>query len=98
MKAYVQGTLKIVESPEPFNDSAGKPVIYFINHIKTEDGELLVVNSKDSYEHVEGKEGVFALRVRNVEDAFRRDGGSYRGLTKLALAGFAENEVLPVID
>jgi len=96
--AYVQGALKIVEKPEPFADENGRPVEYFINHIKAEDGTLLVVNSKDSFEHVEGKEGVFKLRLKGVDDARRATGGVYKGLSKLSLAGFVEDETLPVID
>jgi len=96
---YLEAKLAMVESPEPFNDENGNKVEYFINHLKTPDGEVLVVNSKASFEELEGKEGVFKLRARSVDDALRAGrGGMYRGLSKLTLAGFVEGETLPVID
>jgi len=98
MYVYAEAKLAMVEKPEPFKDEEGRMVEYFINHLKTPEGEVLVVNSKDSYEHIEGKEGVFKLRVRSVNDALRVRGGSYSGLSKLALAGFVEGEALPVIE
>jgi len=92
MNLFLKGVLKITESPEPFKDENGVDVSYHINTIKDEEGRVLVVNSKDSYEQFEGKTGIFRLKARPMEDAFKKDGSAYRGLLKLSLQGFTETE------
>jgi len=98
MYVFLNASIRIVEKPEPFADDEGKPVVYFINTIKTKEGEVLVINSKDNYEEFEGQEGVVKLRLRSIEDAFKKDGSFYKGLSKLTLAGFTAGDELPSED
>jgi len=98
MFLFLNASIRIVEKPEPFADENGQPVHYFINTIKTKEGEVLVINSKDNYEEFEGQEGVVKLRCRSVDDAFKKDGAYYKGLSKLTLAGFTAGDELPAED
>lgn len=82
-KLYVRGTLKITESPAPFQDENGQEVVYFKNYFKTEDGELLELNSKDNYELFEGKTGTATLNARLQQNS---------KLFKLSMASFEEGE------
>lgn len=92
MHLYVEAKLAMVEKPEPFNDENGKPVVYYINHLKTDEGAVLVANSGTDFSEHESKRGVAKLRVRTADDAFRQAGGSYKGLVKLSLAGFTPGD------
>lgn len=99
MYLFLNAVIKMVESPEPFKDQeTGQMVQYYVNTIKTPEGEVLVCNSKDNYTEFEGESGVVKLRCRNVEDAFKKDGAFYKGLSKLTLAGFTAGDELPAED
>jgi len=82
MFAYLTARLVSCAKADPFNDEEGKPVVYYVNTLKTEDG-VLTVNSKDSFEEQEDAEGVAKLRIRQL---FHED-GRIKGV-KLTLAAF----------
>jgi len=63
MELYTQGRLVAV-SRESFKDKeTGDEIVYFINVLKTESGDILTANSKADFSDCEGKEGVAGVEV-----------------------------------
>lgn len=85
MKLYAHGVLKITETPEPFQDQNGQTVTYFKNYFKTDDGELLEINSSKNFVEFEGQTGIATITARKTQD-----GKTY----KLSLNAFQEGATL----
>jgi len=83
MIAYTRGTIKISEEAEPFQDENGQEVKYSVNYIKFDDGKVLELNSRDSYNEFEGKEGICKIKIVPQFNA--------KGY-KLTLSGFKTDE------
>lgn len=93
---YAEGTLVAVK-PGAFQGTDGKPVKWFTNFIKTEaEGgqiEIYELNSQEDLTEAEGKTGVFSLRLYSPKNVFDRDGKLQKGLYKISVVGFRQQEI-----
>lgn len=88
MRLYTNATIKIVEENH-FTDQNGKPVDYFTNYIKSDDNEVLEVNSTTDYSAHEGETGIATINATK-----RETGGGF----KLSLKDFREGETVDIED
>jgi len=65
MKAYIEGTLKIVENASFKDAKTQENVPYFVNYIQDEDGKLSKIGSKSDYSALVGRDAVFTVEVRS---------------------------------
>jgi len=65
----------------PDREKPGETIEFYTNYLKNSEGEMLQVNSKESYEKFEGKSGVATIEITP-----RQSGGGY----KLSLKEFSE--------
>ena len=79
MNLYANAKIKITEKNN-FSDTEGKNVEYQTNYLKSDEGEVLEVNSSKDFSSYEGKEGLVCIRAR------KREGGGF----KLSLIDFVE--------
>jgi len=63
MKLYTQARLVAVSREEFKDKESGDPVVYFVNVMKTDDGDIINANSKADFTACEGEEGVAGLAV-----------------------------------
>jgi len=89
MYVYTEGEIRSSVRAEPFNDENGKEVVYFINTVETDDGQL-TLNSKESFDADAKKRGVLKVRVRQLYN----ENGSIKG-HKLTLAGYTAGMEMP---
>jgi len=64
MKAYIEGTLRIVENSTFKDSKTGSDVPYFTNYIQDESGQLTKVGSRDNHTDMVGREAVFTVEVK----------------------------------
>jgi len=86
MNLYTECTLRIVEK-NSFPDENGQTVTFCTNYLKTEDGEVLEINSKDDYTQFEGQRGVAKINVKKQDPVSVGDRSIQRGY-KLVMRAF----------
>lgn len=82
-RVYCEAKLISSELAESFKDDKGQDVVYAVNFLKTKEGDMLELNSKNDYGILEGKEGVAEIVLRSVD-------GQKANVYKASLAGFQE--------
>jgi len=85
MKAYIVGKIAVVEKNTFPDKETGQTIEFFTNYVKNSNGEMLQVNSKESYEQYEGQSGVLGIEITP-----RTQGGGF----KLSLREFSTGETL----
>lgn len=94
MKLYTQGRLVAV-SRESFKDKEnGDEIVYFVNVVKTHDGDILNCNSKADFTEYEGDEGLIGVEVSIKQPKNDYDFAQL----KFNLREFVKDETLPVIE
>jgi hypothetical protein len=83
MKTYIPARIAVVEKNSFPDKETGQTIEFYTNYVKNSDGEMLQVNSKESFEAFEGKSGVCTIEISP-----RSNGGGF----KLSLRGFSEGE------
>lgn len=64
--------IKILSSEkQEFKNDEGKDVQYFVNVIKTDDGDVLTINSGKDYSENDGETGMGVFRVTQEEKRFK---------------------------
>jgi len=64
MKFYANAKI-IVSGKKEFEDKEGKPIKYYENIVKSEDGGTATLNSGADYSDCEGKDGVIEVMLKD---------------------------------
>jgi len=74
MKLYTKAKIVAVEKNSfPDKENPGRTIEFYTNSLRNSDGEVLAVNSRDSYLEHEGVFGVAAIEITP-----RSQGGGYK--------------------
>lgn len=65
MKAYIEGTLRVVENGKFTDKDSGKEIPRWVNYIQDEEGMLEKISSKDvDYSSFIGRDCVFTIALK----------------------------------
>jgi len=64
MKAFIEGTLKMVEDASFKDKATGSLVPYFVSYIQDDESKLLKVGSRENHTPMVGRDCVFVIGMK----------------------------------